>query len=87
MNILVGNKIDCGVKCVTKEDINGLSEKIGMKYFETSAKEDINVTSTFDSLVYKIIEKNLNFQNSQSFLLLHSIHTEKKKSGCCGKNI
>lgn len=47
-NILIGNKSDIEDRKVTNEEINLLVIKLGIKYFEVSAKNDKN----FDALNY-----------------------------------
>lgn len=52
---VVGTKIDLGdQRCVSKETGEMLSKEMGLKYFETSAKENINVLETFNELVADI---------------------------------
>ena len=56
--MLVGNKSDLtDVRTVTKESGEDLARSLGVKYIETSAKDDINVKLTFDTLVDEISEK------------------------------
>ena len=56
--VLVGNKSDLtDVRTVTKESGEVLARSLGVKYIETSAKDDINVKLTFDTLVDEISEK------------------------------
>ena len=56
--VLVGNKSDLtDVRTVTKENAEELAHSLGVKYIETSAKDDINVKQTFDTLVDEISEK------------------------------
>ena len=56
--ILVGNKSDLvESRTVTKESAEDLAQSLGIKYIETSAKDDINVKLTFETLVDEISEK------------------------------
>ncbi len=67
--VLVGNKSDLTEsRVITKEQGMELAQSLGIEYFEASAKEDINVKQTFETLVDLIsekmaesIEKNPNF--------------------------
>lgn len=67
--MLVGNKCDlASSRVVTQEQATELAQLMGVKYFETSAKDDINVKQTFDALVDEIsikmaesVENNPNF--------------------------
>ena len=66
---MVGNKSDLSdSRAVTSEQGRELAQNLGFEYFETSAKDGINVKSTFEYLVDTIsekmaesIEKNPNF--------------------------
>ena len=58
--VLVGNKSDLTEsRVITKEQGEELAQSLGsgVKYFETSAKEDVNVKQTFETLVDLISEK------------------------------
>ena len=67
--VLVGNKSDLTEsRVITKEQGEELAQSLGVEYFETSAKQDVNVKQTFETLVDLIsekmaesIEKNPNF--------------------------
>ncbi len=60
--ILVGNKIDAvNRRVIPKEESEKVAKEYGLKYFETSAKENINVQETFSYLtkeIYTLAEKN-----------------------------
>ena len=45
---LIANKIDTDERVVTKEDGEALAQKFKLKFFESSAKEKINVDEAFD---------------------------------------
>jgi len=66
--VLVGNKSDMqNDRIVALERGKQFAEHLGLDFFETSAKENINVKQVFDSLVDKICNKmseNLNDANS-----------------------
>ena len=69
---IVGNKIDIEeARKVTKEEGQSLADELGLPFVETSAKNGINVTETFEDLIEKIDKiygnvpqnkKNLSFQ-------------------------
>lgn len=67
--VLVGNKCDLSSsRVVSNDQCLELASSLGLMYYETSAKEDINVKATFEALVDAIsekmaesIEKNPNF--------------------------
>ncbi|KAL6079365.1 putative transforming protein Ras-1 [Balamuthia mandrillaris] len=53
--VLVGNKADLvEERVVTTEEGRALAEKLGCKFFETSAKENKNVGYAFDAIVSEI---------------------------------
>ena len=55
---MVGNKLDLAdSRVISKENAEDLAQSLGIKYIETSAKEDINVKLTFETLVDEISEK------------------------------
>ncbi len=67
--ILVGNKCDLTEgRAVSTEEGQEIADSLGIQYFETSAKDNINIKQTFEALVDEIsekmaesIEKNPNF--------------------------
>ena len=57
--VLVGNKIDLSHKRkVPQADAQALADKYGMMYFETSAKDDVNVEQCFFRLAKQISDKS-----------------------------
>lgn len=56
--ILVGNKCDCEEeRVVSQERGKQLADQLGLEFFETSAKENVNVKSVFERLVDIICDK------------------------------
>lgn len=55
--ILVGNKCDLRDRTVTYDEGKSLAESFGMEFFETSAKENLNIDQVFDSLAKQITEE------------------------------
>ena len=66
--ILVGNKCDLEeYRQVPSLDAQRLAEEWGVKYFETSAKNKININRIFEELVYLIEANNqTNIQNTSN---------------------
>mmetsp|Transcript_10771 Transcript_10771/g.12797 ORF Transcript_10771/g.12797 Transcript_10771/m.12797 type:complete len:204 (+) Transcript_10771:93-704(+) len=56
--VLIGNKCDLiQKKVVSTEQAEELANEYGIQFFETSAKEDTNVTKAFDSLIKTICNR------------------------------
>ena len=53
--VLVGNKSDVENREVKKEEGDGLATDYGIKYFETSALNNLNIEETFQHLSQEII--------------------------------
>jgi len=71
--VLVGNKCDDKDNIqVGKKEIDELKQKYGLEYFETSAKENINVKEVFEYLTKLVIKsrgnlKDLGYKNDVNF--------------------
>lgn len=89
--ILVGTKIDMSDRCVTYEEGRTLAGNYGIRFFETSAKADLNVSEAVEALVKDIKTKfldaeneNLNREsNGQPVALMMSTDFKKKSGGGC----
>ena len=87
--ILIGNKCDLNEREVTTEEGKKLAEENGMKFFETSAKNDINVKETFESITKDILDVQYKEEGESrnSLVIDRNIEKkkdeEKKKKGCC----
>ena len=79
--VLIGTKCDLDKREVSEEEGKELGEKYGYKFLETSAKENINIDETFETLVSEILT---NFEDTKrnSLTLSSSRHLKKKKK-CC----
>ena len=96
--IIVGNKNDntsnqtlsTDTKVVSTEDAQKLAERLDLKLFEKSAKEDNNVREMFEDVAYELLkrEKLKNSQESiksdrdDKVVLNKPKHKKKKKKGC-----
>ena len=80
--ILIANKIDSDERVVSKEDGVALAKNYGLKIYEASAKENINVTEAFQDLIESI---NENYSNilSTGTKIQKPAPTKQEKSGCC----
>ena len=95
IKILVGNKADLiEERKVNQEIVERFAEKKEMQYYETSAKDGINVDKAFRELAELILENKSdeeikeqyldNSKNASSFnLSMETKPKEKKKKGCC----
>ena len=79
--ILIGNKIDL-LRQVPKEDAIALSEKLEIKYFETSAKTNIGITESIRYLISEIMGGNCTYQNTNKILELKRIEPLTPKRSC-----
>lgn len=55
VKVLAGNKCDLPDHAVSKEEGNTYASSNGMKYFETSAKDNIGITDAFQWIVEEIV--------------------------------
>ena len=79
---LVGNKIDCtNNRIISNEEGNKLAKQFSLKYYETSAKTNENVDSTFLELIKEI---DSIYSDSNNCKYGTSINSRKKaKKNCC----
>jgi GTPase SAR1 family protein len=83
--VLVGNKCDKAERTVSTEEGAKLAEDFNMKFFETSAKSNLNVNETFTYLTQEILKISENKSPGSSVTL----DKDKKKKGkdekgkCC----
>ena len=79
--ILIGTKCDLDKREVSEEEGQNLGQQYGYKFLETSAKDNININETFETLVSEILD---NFQeNGRQSLTLSTNKLGKKKKKCC----
>ena len=82
--ILVANKIDIEKREVTKEEGEALANDYNLDIFESSARDNINVSEVFQELAENIYEKNKLLQERGTKLteVIEEI-PQKKKKRCC----
>ena len=80
--ILVANKIDHEERVVTEEQGEKLAKSFNLKIFESSAKENINVTEAFQEVIENISVNYSNIMTGGTKLQNTKIITKEKK-GCC----
>ena len=86
--ILVGNKCDMeNERKVTVEQGKEFAEQYGMKFFETSAKDSINVSDAFVLMTKEIIKntgkKPVVEEKKQNTVLGPSSGKDIQNKGCC----
>lgn len=81
--ILLGNKIDIENRLVSKESAKSYADAKSAHYFETSAKENLNVKEVFEFIATKIKEMNITQSNNLSIKQdSKDIQTQGKMCGC-----
>jgi small GTP-binding protein len=85
--LIVGNKVDLENRVVSKEEGEKYVNYLSVPFYETSAKDNINVTESFSELINKIYELNkTEFENkaksnNQNFHLNED--KGKNNDNCC----
>ena len=80
--IIIGTKLDMEDRQVDEEEAKDFAQKLGFKFFETSAKLNINVTETFESLLDELL-LNYKGEKRESLRLSSKDVTKKHKKNCC----
>ncbi len=83
---LVANKIDLTEeRKVTKEEGQKMANQYGMKYFEASAKSNINVSESIESLVKEIFESVAQKEDPTKITVGAGNRGKaaKEEGGCC----
>lgn len=86
--ILIGNKCDIvEQRSVSTEEGEALAKEYNIQFFETSAKQDINVERSFLLIASNVKDRlvsdgNTGFNNAGRKVDVNA-PAEKKKSGCC----
>lgn len=83
--VLIGNKCDYeSARQVSTEEGQRLAEEYGVKFFETSAKNDINVTECFTTIAREAKARIPSDANTkQQGQRLNAANRSGGKSGCC----
>jgi len=78
--ILVGNKCDMEVdRKVSTEEGQMVADHYKIAFYETSAKEDINVTDSFTSLAHQVVDKAIRLEAKTDGVVTSDAKTTK---GC-----
>ena len=80
---LIGNKTDLDNRTINYEMGENLAELLGMKYFETSVKEQDSIDNIFNNIVIdthkNILEKKINPRTYNEYKELKLVKQKKKK--------
>ena len=64
--VMVGNKIDLeDERKISKKEGEDLAAQYQMKYFEASAKQNINITPFFETLMTQVYKKRFEIQSRE----------------------
>ena len=80
--VLIGNKCDCPDKKVSAERGQQLADELEVGFFETSAKERINVDESFSYILERILASGM-LAAPGSHLNLLATQSSKKSQACC----
>ncbi len=87
LKFLVGNKIDLNDnRSVSYDEGKNISEKYGIMFFETSAKDNIDINELFEKSTLTYLNKyNLSKDNQYKGVNLNTlvVKTDDQKSFCC----
>ena len=85
--ILVGNKIDCEERVITKEQGEELAQKYQLPYYETSASTGQNVQKIFEALAEEILKSQYLIEHDGNKIILKEIGKNEEeintKKECC----
>ncbi len=87
--ILIGNKSDMPGRQVEEREGLELANSLGIPFFETSAKDNINIEECFGSIAKEIKDKLIGLDSGiiikgdHKVELKTIIYLEDDKSGCC----
>ena len=85
--ILVGNKIDCEERVITKEQGEELAQKYQLPYYETSASTGQNVQKIFEALAEEILKSQYVIEHDGNKIILKEMGKNEEeintKKECC----
>lgn len=83
---LVGNKCDILMDKQVEKDLIDYEinkEDKDMKYFETSAKNNINIEKIFEEMGEKMYSEYIKSRRNDNIQIKHEVPKIKKKNNCC----
>ena len=81
--ILLGNKGDDSKRCISEEEGRKLANENNMGFFETSAKNNININEAFEYLIKQILDKIKNNEIYKKGFLINKYREDLKKRENC----
>ena len=84
---LVGNKSDLSNKNINESSIKQFQNKYNMEYYETSAKDNINIDKLFQDIGQTLFDKYKNSAASKGTQLKSENVNNNKNINCCQKTI
>ena len=79
---LIGNKIDLSDRKINQDQAQTIAESLGLKYYEMSCKENINVNEVVSRLIVECID-NLIKETDNGFMLNKKKAKKGKKKNKC----
>ncbi|CAL5978584.1 Rab1a [Hexamita inflata] len=83
VKLLIGAKTDLEGRQVSADEAKNYASSVGLKYVETSAKESLNVTESFEQLAKDMLSKTGPGQQRINAGPNIIKPVEKKSKGCC----
>ncbi len=85
--LLIGNKCDMENRAISVEEGEALAKEYNIPFFETSAKQDINVGASFLAIATQVKNRLTSTSSdgapNKSSVALNASTTTAKKEGCC----
>eukprot|EP01114_Cavostelium_apophysatum_P003605 TRINITY_DN135_c0_g1_i1.p1 TRINITY_DN135_c0_g1~~TRINITY_DN135_c0_g1_i1.p1 ORF type:complete len:199 (-),score=58.87 TRINITY_DN135_c0_g1_i1:71-667(-) len=79
--IVLANKVDLENREVTKREVQDFCQKEGITFYETSAKESLNVDKAFEQVARLVLSRTK--EDNIKYDVVDINVDNKKKDGCC----
>ena len=81
--VLVGNKCDRPDKKISAEQGEALAKELGIRFFETSAKNKVNIDETFHYIAKEIKDNRLSQPSTSGGVAIRNQKSVTKEKSCC----